>query len=94
MIINLANGYYIDVDPLNYTLKQKYAGKKKDGTLKEADRTHGYYPTLESAVERFITLNQIDCGADLAVDLREYVEFVRDANLQAIKDVKKLLKEE
>ena len=31
MQIILMNGYYIEIDPLNYTLKQKYKGTKKDG---------------------------------------------------------------
>lgn len=29
--INLTNGYFIEIDDLNYTLKQRYKGKTKDG---------------------------------------------------------------
>ena len=29
--ITLTNGYYIEIDPLNYTLRQKYTGETKSG---------------------------------------------------------------
>ena len=29
--ITLKNGYYIEIDPLNYTLRQKYTGETKSG---------------------------------------------------------------
>lgn len=37
--IALKNGYYIEIDPLNYTLRQKYTGETKSGEEKEAFRT-------------------------------------------------------
>lgn len=91
MQINLINGYYIEVDPLNYTLKQKYKGTTKDGKPKESERTHGHYGKLDGAIDCFLRLNQIDVGTKLSVDLREYVDFVRDANLQAVQAVKSVL---
>ena len=39
--INLKNGYYIEIDPLNYTLRQKYTGETKSGEKKDAFRTRG-----------------------------------------------------
>ena len=27
--ITLKNGYYIEIDPMNYTLRQKYTGENK-----------------------------------------------------------------
>lgn len=27
--IKLQDGYFIEIDPLNYTLRQRYSGKKK-----------------------------------------------------------------
>ena len=90
MKIHLINGYYIEIDPLNYTLRQKYKGTKKDGTPRDGERTHGYFSDLESALAKFISLNQIDSGSDLALDLYHYVEFVRDANLNAVQALKKI----
>lgn len=31
MAITLKNGYYIEIDPLNYTLRQKYKGRPGKG---------------------------------------------------------------
>ena len=56
MQINLINGYYIDVTPNNYTLKQKYIGTRKDGTKKEAVKIHGHYGSLEQAREAILKL--------------------------------------
>ena len=50
--IKLQDGYFIEVDPLNYTLRQRYSGKTKDGESKESVRTHGYYGSIRQAVER------------------------------------------
>ena len=30
-VIELLDGFYIEVDPLNYTLKQRYSGSTRDG---------------------------------------------------------------
>ena len=46
MQINLINGFYIDTDNRNFTLKQKYIGTRKDGTKKEAVKIHGHYGSL------------------------------------------------
>ena len=48
--IKLQDGYFIEVDPLNYTLRQRYSGKTKDGEEKESVRTHGYYGSIRQAV--------------------------------------------
>ena len=29
--IELKSGYYIEIDPMNYTLKQRYTGTAKNG---------------------------------------------------------------
>ena len=92
MQIFLMNGYYIEIDPLNYTLRQKYKGTKKDGvTPRDGERIHGYFSNLDSALAKFIALNQIDSGSDLALDLYHYVEFVSDANLNAVQALKSVL---
>lgn len=44
--IELINDYYIEVDELNHTLKQRYMGKNKDGVEKECERIIGYFPDV------------------------------------------------
>ena len=45
--ITLKRGYYIEIDSLNYTLRQKYIGTTKTGELKEVSRTIGYFGKME-----------------------------------------------
>lgn len=91
MQIQLTKSHYIDVDEFNYTLKEKYAGKTKDGKEKEAEKVIGYYGKLESAIEGFIKHNQIASIGDLSVDLREYVKMVEEVNKKAVNDIMSLL---
>ena len=91
MQINIINGYYIDVTPNNYTLKQKYIGTRKDGTKKEAVKIHGHYGSLEQALETFLKLYQIDRGARFAVDLMSYADFIEKSNKEAVQALKSVL---
>lgn len=87
MQITLINGYYIEVEERNYILKQKYEGKSKDGDPKEAERTFGYYGKLGPAIEEFLKQNQSDCGADMAMEMEEYAQFVSRANKEAVEAI-------
>jgi len=91
MIIKLSNGYYIEIDNLNHTLKQNYIGTTKDGEKKEYEKTIGYFSNLDNALKRYLIHNQTDFMADSSMSLDEYLEFVEEANKQAIKEIKSLL---
>ena len=88
MQITLANGYYIDVDERNYTLKQKYENKTKDGELKEIERTCGYFGKLDHALEEFLKANQLDISTDQKMDMEEYAQFVSQVNKAAVEAIK------
>lgn len=89
MQINLINGFYIDTDNRNFTLKKKYIGTRKDGTKKEAVKIHGHYGSLEQALEAFLKLYQIDRGARFAVDLMWYADFIEQSNKEAVRALKR-----
>lgn len=93
MKIKLSNGYYIEIDPLNFTLKQTYEGKRKTGDKKEAERLIGYYGNIEDALESFLKHNQIDFMEELNVsmDLNTYLKSVQEANIQAVEAIKCML---
>lgn len=91
MRIDLINGYYIDIDSMNYTLMQKYDGKDKEGNAKEAVRTLGYFTTLEGALKKFLTLNHIDVMADMGMGMHDYVKKVEESNRMAVQAVKRVL---
>ena len=91
MQINLINGYYIETDNRNFTLKQKYIGKRKDGTKKESVKIISHCGSLEQALETFLRLNQIPQDSKLAVDLMEYVNLVERSNKEAVRALKSIL---
>ena len=91
MQINIINGYYIDVTPNNFTLKQKYIGTRKDGTKKEAVKIHGHYGSLEQALELFLRINQVPKEAKMAVDLMSYADFIEQSNKEVVRALKSVL---
>lgn len=88
--VELLNGYYIEIDPLNYTLKQRYKGSTKEGAEREGVRICGYYPTLKTALKRFselMRLNEID---GRHVSLYEYTEAIVKADKKVMEFLDKL----
>lgn len=90
--INLTNGYFIEIDDLNHTLKQRYKGNTKDGKERDGVRTHGYYGNLNHALTAFVKLNQLDCMADTSVTMGEYVNRIEEINNEAVKAIESVLR--
>ena len=88
MQINLINGFYIETDNRNFTLKQKYIGKRKDGTKKESVKIISHCGSLEQALELFLRINQVPKEAKMAVDLMEYAYFIEQSNKEAVQALK------
>ena len=91
MQINLINGFYIETDNRNFTLKQKYIGTRKDGTKKEAVKIHGHCGSLEQALDLFLRINQVPKEAKIAVDLMSYADFINESNKEAVRALKSVL---
>ena len=89
MQIILINGYYIETDNRNYTLKQKYIGKRKDGTKKESVKIISHCGSLEQALELFLRINQVPKEAKMAVDLMAYADFIEQSNKEAVRALKR-----
>ena len=89
MNISLINGYYIDVTPNNFTLKQKYIGTRKDGTKKESVKIISHCGSLEQALDLFLRINQVPKEAKMAVDLMEYAYFIEQSNKEAVQALKR-----
>lgn len=78
--IELINDYFIEVDELNHTLKQRYIGEDKDGNPKEnCERTIGYFPNVKACVERIVRLIPLDENDGAVFSLREYAESAEKA---------------
>lgn len=89
MNISIINGYYIDVTPNNFTLKQKYIGTRKDGTKKESVKIISHCGSLEQALELFLRINQVPKEAKMAVDLMAYADFIEQSNKEAVRALKR-----
>lgn len=91
--ILLKNGYFIEIDSLNYTLKQKYIGKTKDGEPKESEKNCGYFGNICQAIREYLKLCQIDALDGYALELSEYVGKIETINKNSIKGLEKVLKD-
>lgn len=91
MIIKLNYGYYIEVDTYNYTLKQKYHGKTKDGHDKDSVKTCGYFGNIRNAIEKYLKLVQLDLLDEEALSLQEYVKSIELINKMAVRGLEKEL---
>ena len=89
MQINLINGFYIETDNRNFTLKQKYTGTRKDGTKKESVKIISHCGSLEQALELFLRINQVPKEAKIAVDLISYASLVEQSNKEAVRALKR-----
>lgn len=89
--IELKNGYYIEVDSLNYTLSQKYIRNAKDGSKKEAYRTFGHFSDIRGAIGKYIRLVKLDVLDDESVSLTEYVKNIEQINKIAIQGLESVL---
>ncbi|MBO5853135.1 MAG: hypothetical protein J6Q61_00185 [Bacteroidales bacterium] len=77
--VELINDYFIEVDELNHTLKQRYIGEDKDGNPKESERTIGYFPNVKACVERIVRFIPLDENDGAVISLREYAELAEKA---------------
>ena len=78
--IELIDGYFIEVDELNHTLKQRYTGEDKEGNPKEGCvRTIGYFPNVKACLERIVRLIPLDENDGAVISLREYAEAAENA---------------
>lgn len=91
MQITIINGYYIETDNRNFTLKQKYIGKRKDGTKKDSIKIISHCGNLEQALETFLRMNQIPHDSKLAFDLMEYANYIEQSNKEAVQALKSVL---
>lgn len=90
--ITLKNGYYLEIDPLNYTLRQKYTGETKSGEKKEAFRTLGHFGNIESVIRKYLELSQLDVLDGERLTLEEYVDSIQKINAIALQGIQEELR--
>ena len=78
MRINLACGFYLEANGKNYTLREEYQGKTRDGSPRVGIRTIGHYNNAAAAIRKFLEVSVLN-GAQ-AVELWEYAKMVEESN--------------
>ena len=91
--IELKNGYYIETDPMNYTLKQRYTGTGKNGEKKEAERICGYFGKIRTVIEKYIFLIQLDVTDGESLSMQEYVKTIEQVNKIAVQGLEEVLRQ-
>lgn len=87
MRIKLANDFLIEIDALNYTLKQAYVNEKG----KTVEKICGYYGDVDGAVNKYIKLSQIQ-DKELS-DLKGYTDYIKECNAKAVNQITENIQE-
>lgn len=78
--IELLEGYFVEVDELNHTLKHKKTVlDKKTGEKKEVERIIGYFPNVQACLERVVRLISLDENDGAVISLLEYAKSAEKA---------------
>lgn len=91
--INLKLGYFIEMESMCYTLKQKYKGKDRKGNEKDAERNIGYFGSMRHAIERYLKEVAYDTLDGEEMELKEYAKRVDQAVSLAVHGLDKVLSE-
>ena len=89
MKIELLHDYFIDASARGYVLKQRKAGKTKDGQEIMREKKIGYYDNLTAALESFCRRNQDSEFGDLHTYFADYAYRVERSNREAAEAMKK-----
>lgn len=86
--IDLNNGYYVEVDNLNYTLKQDYMNQNG----KPSTRIVGYFGDMRHLIYKYLEQCQISYKSNEGMEMLEYVKMVEDSNKNAVSGLNDVLR--
>nr|DAO96898.1 MAG TPA: protein of unknown function (DUF5405) [Caudoviricetes sp.] len=76
LVVELQDGYFVEIDALNHTLRQKYTGQDKDGNKKESVRTIGYFGDMKQCVKALLERYPRELSEKAQISLGEYLELL------------------
>lgn len=79
LVVELQDGYFVEIDALNHTLRQKYTGQDKDGNKKESVRTIGYFGDMKQCVKALLERYPRELSEKAQISLGEYLELLDTA---------------
>lgn len=86
--VMLSDGYSVEIDPLNFTLKQKRKITGQDGKEKTVEKIVGYYGSLQQCVEKIIQCKQLDDMAGMEIPIDRYVLMAANSNRKTLEEIK------
>lgn len=84
----LSDGYSVEIDPLNFTLKQKRKITGQDGKEKTIEKIIGYYGSLQQCVEKIIQCKQLDDMDGMEIPIERYILMVANSNRKTLEEIK------
>lgn len=90
-MIRINDDYVIEVDELNYTLKQDMHKKDKEGN--HVYKTYGYYNNLESAFKGAIEVQTKKSLANTEISLYDAVTCVRNIHKEFTDTFRRVIRE-
>ena len=72
--IELDEGYYIDTDAMNYTLKRRQIRKADDGSEREVEKVIGHYGTFIRAIRAAAEVSATEKTEGMRLKVDEYLE--------------------
>lgn len=91
MKIELLHHYFIEASAKGYILKQRKAGKTKEGQDVMREKKIGCYDNLTAALESFCRRNQDSEFGDLHTYFADYAYRVERSNREAAEEIRKIL---
>ena len=79
LVVELQDGYFVEIDSLNHTLRQRYAGQDKDGNEKESVRTIGYFGDMKQCVKALLERYPRELSEKAQISFDEYLELLDKA---------------
>ena len=79
LVVELQDGYFVEIDSLNHTLRQRYAGQDKDGNEKESVRTIGYFGDMKQCVKALLERYPRELSEKSQISFDEYLELLDKA---------------
>lgn len=79
LTVELQDGYFVEIDSLNHTLRQRYAGQDKDGNEKESVRTIGYFGDMKQCIKALLERYPRELSEKAQISFDEYLELLDKA---------------
>lgn len=79
LVVELQDGYFVEIDALNHTLRQKYTGQDKDGNKKESVRTIGYFGDMKQCIKALLERYPRELSEKAHISFNEYLKLLDKA---------------